>query len=289
MATIEIQAKTLLASTSRPDPWFGIKYNMNLYRGCQHQCIYCDSRSECYGIEEFGDVLVKVNAIERLEDELPRKRVRGLIGTGSMSDPYTPVERQYRLTGRALQVIARHRFPVHLITKSDLVLMDADTLAEIAAVRAVVSFTITTADDALAAIVEPGAPPPSRRLAALEALARCGVEAGVTMMPILPFIEDSEHNVRGILAAARESGASHVLAGFGMTLRDRQRTYYYERLDRHFPGLRARYERAFGANYSCRACDQARLEALYRAYCAEHGIATRVGPYVEPTRQLALF
>src|SRR5512135_1502250 len=111
----EIQAKTLLSSTTLPDTLFGIKYTMNLYRGCQHQCIYCDSRSLCYGIEDFHDVLVKVNAIELLERELSRKRVKGVIGTGSMSDPYTPAERQYNLTGRALQVIAAHQFPILII------------------------------------------------------------------------------------------------------------------------------------------------------------------------------
>ena len=121
----EILAKTILNTIPQPDDWFGLKYGMNLYRGCQHQCIYCDSRSTCYGIENFADIQVKVNAIELLEDALPRKRILGTIGTGSMHDPYMPIERQYNLTGRALQVIARHNFPVHVITKSDLVLKDA--------------------------------------------------------------------------------------------------------------------------------------------------------------------
>ena len=129
---------------------------MNIYRGCQHQCIYCDSRSECYQIENFQDVLVKTNAVELLEKELPRKRVKGMIGTGSMSDPYLPAERQYNLTGRALEVIARHRFPVHIFTKSDLVLRDLDTLKAINQMRAVVSFTITTPHDQLAKKLEPG-------------------------------------------------------------------------------------------------------------------------------------
>src|SRR5512136_566636 len=120
----EIQAKVLIASVRQPDTWFGLKYNMNIYRGCQHQCIYCDSRSECYQIEDFNDVLVKINAIDLLRKELQRKRVIGTIGTGSMSDPYLPLEAKLNLTGQALQVIAEHRFAVHVITKSDLVLKD---------------------------------------------------------------------------------------------------------------------------------------------------------------------
>lgn len=288
----EIQAKTLLAHITRPDGMFGIKYNMNIYRGCQHQCIYCDSRSECYGIEDFDDVLVKVNAIERLEDELPRKRAKGLIGTGSMSDPYTPVEADYRLTGRALEVIARHGFPLHLLTKSDLILRDADILAEIhARARASVSFTITTPHDDLALQLEPGAPPSSRRFEALATLAGRGIEVGVAMMPILPFIEDSEEDVREIVARAKECGARYVMAGWGLTMRDRQREYYYRELDRLFPGLRQRYERAYGERYGCPPPNAPRLEAVFEDLRQELGLDRSVRPYVEepPVRQLGLF
>ncbi len=287
----EIQAKTLLAHITRPDPWFGIKYNMNIYRGCQHQCIYCDSRSECYGIEDFTDVLVKVNAIELLERELPRKRAKGLIGTGSMSDPYLPAERDYRLTRQALEVIARLRFPVHLITKSDLVLRDADVLADIQRVRASVSFTITTPHDDLAQRLEPGAPPSSRRFAALADLAGRGIEAGVTMMPILPWIEDAEEDVVAIVRRAADCGARYVMAGFGLTMRDRQRAYFYCELDRLFPGLRERYERAYGDRYSCPPPNVRRLQAVYEALCEELGLERRVRPYLEEPaeKQLPLF
>src|SRR5512136_1181438 len=120
----EVTARTLLSSARQPDPWFGIKYTLNLYRGCQHQCIYCDSRSECYQIENFADTLVKANAIELLKDELRRKRVKGTIGTGSMNDPYMPLEATRNLTGRALEVIAAQGFPIHILTKGTLVLRD---------------------------------------------------------------------------------------------------------------------------------------------------------------------
>ncbi|MCJ7717941.1 MAG: radical SAM protein, partial [Anaerolineales bacterium] len=188
----EITAKTILNHVKQPDPWFGLKYNMNLYRGCQHQCIYCDSRSDCYRIEDFSKIQVKTNALELLEDVLPRKRIRGTIGFGSMNDPYMPVEREYRLTGKSLEIISTHEFPVHILTKSDLVLRDIDLLKEINGVYTAVSFTITTADDELARILEPGAPLPSLRFQAMRELADAGILTGVTMMPILPFLEDSE-------------------------------------------------------------------------------------------------
>jgi DNA repair photolyase len=180
----EVTARTLLASAKQPDPWFGIKYTMNLYRGCQHQCIYCDSRSECYQIENFADVLVKVNAIDLLKKELPRKRVKGTIGTGSMSDPYLPLEATRRLTAQALEVIAAQQFPVHVLTKSDLVLRDLETLRVIGELYAAISFTITTAYDELGQKVEPGAPSVSRRFAAMARLAGAGLLTGALLMPV---------------------------------------------------------------------------------------------------------
>ncbi len=288
----EITAKTLLSSARQPDPWFGIKYTMNLYRGCQHQCIYCDSRSECYGIEDFNhEVLVKANALDLLRDELPRKRVKGTVGTGSMNDPYMPLEAEVNLTGSALEIIAECRFPVHVITKSDLVLRDVDVLADISRVYAAVSFTVTAADDALSRKVEPGAPPTSRRFAALAALAGRGIYTGVTMMPILPFIEDNEGNIAGIVAQAAAAGAAYIIPAFGMTLRDRQRAYYYDQLDRLFPGLRTKYEPRFGDRYSVPANDAKKLGRLFDELCGRHGIATRMKHYepVQPAGQLSLF
>jgi len=291
MAIYEIQAKTLLASNPHPDPWFGIRYNMNIYRGCEHQCIYCDSRSECYQIENFADVLVKVNAIERLEDELPRKRQKGIIGTGSMSDPYGPVESVYNLTGRAMQVIARRGFPVHIITKSDLILKDIEALAEIAREYAAISFTITTTDDALALQIEPGAPPPSRRFTALAALAARGAHVGVTMMPLLPHITDTAENITAIMTRAHECGASYVMPGYGLTMRNRQREYFYDKLDGLFPGLRPRYERAYGESYQCTSPRAPYLSQGYEELRIKFGLGNRVPPYTPrpATQQLTLF
>jgi len=286
LAVREIQAKALLSHIKQPDTWFGLKYNMNLYRGCQHRCIYCDSRSACYQIEDFdGEVLVKANALELLRNELARK---GVIGLGSMNDPYMPLERERNLTGQALQIIDEFRFMVHVMTKSDLVLRDLDVLERIGQRYAAVSFTITTADDDLGKKLEPGAPLVSRRFAAMRALAARGIYTSITMMPILPFIEDNEGNVAQIVEKAH--GASYIIPRFGMTLRDRQRAYYYERLDELFPGLRAEYERRFGEQYSCAANDAQRLYETLGCLCDEYGIATRMTPYNPATNaQLSLF
>jgi DNA repair photolyase len=284
----EIQAKSLLTHVKGPEDWFGLYYNMNLYRGCQHQCIYCDSRSECYQIEDFEhDVLVKANAIELLRRELAGKRVIGTIGTGSMNDPYMPLEAEVRLTGRALEVIAEYGFPVHVITKSDLVLRDIDLLEEISHKSyAAVTFTVTTSEDALSKRLEPGAPVSSRRLAALQTFSRRGIMAGVSMMPVLPFIEDTEENISAILRLAQEAGAKYILPAFGMTLRDRQRDYYYAKLERLFPGMRPRYEKAFGERYSAAARNARQLGQIFAKTCRELGMATKMPVFAARPRRL---
>ncbi len=285
---IEIHARTLLSSHKEPDPWFQIKYGLNIYRGCEHQCIYCDSRSLCYGIADFRDVLVKVNAIERLRDELPRKRIVGIVGTGAMSDPYTFAERRYNLTGQALQVLAEEGFPVHITTKSDMVVKDLDTLVAISRERAIVSFTLTTADDALAAKVEPLAPAPSRRLAAMARLAAAGVEVGVTLMPVLPFIEDEPEAIRTIVRRAADAGARYVLAAMGTTMREGSRDWFYARLDESFPGLRARYERTYGLRYECPSPRAEELWAAFHDERARCGLADHIAPYaLHPRRARA--
>lgn len=266
----------MLASVRQPDEIFGLKYNMNLYRGCQHQCIYCDSRSQCYGIENFEDIQVKINALDLLEKELSRKRVKGTIGLGSMHDPYMPVEKLYQLTGQALQLIARYGFGVHVITKSDLVLRDIDLLVEINRVHAAVCLSISTVDEGLARKVEPGAPLPSARLRAIQVLSERGIPAGVCMMPILPFLEDTPENISAIVDDAADHGARFIIPWFGMSLRDRQRDYYYRQLDRLFPGLRQKYQRAFGEQYGCAARNSKKLAELFYDRCAQRGLDTRV-------------
>ena len=219
-----IETKTILSKLRTADRWFGIAYNMNLYRGCQHGCIYCDTRSDCYGIGDIAQIAVKRNALELLPAELrARRKKRATIGTGSMNDPYMPVERELRLTRRALGMIADERFPVHVITKSSLAERDADILQEISATYAAVSFTVTCADDALSVRTEPGAPASSERFRAMAALAAKGIYTGVTMMPLLPLINDTRENVEAIVRRAKDAGASYILPMFGVTLRSGSR------------------------------------------------------------------
>jgi DNA repair photolyase len=289
--TRDLQAKTVLIPCKRPDTWFGTHYTLNLYRGCQHQCVYCDTRSECYGIEAFdSEVLVKANALELLACELPRKRRRGVVGLGSMNDPYMPLEATRRLTRGALELLARHRFPLHLITKGTLVTRDVDLLQQIGQVFAAVSISITTPDDALAGKLEPGAPPSSARFAALSALRRAGILAGVTLMPVLPFLEDDPAAIRALVDRAAEAGASWIIPAFGVTLRDRQRATLYRHLDALFPGLSACYRASFGDAYFAPARGIRTLEAVFREACQAHGIPSRF-PGWQPTgpEQLSLF
>ena len=264
---------------------------MNLYRGCQHRCIYCDSRSQCYGIDRFDqDVLVKTNAIDLLRDELSRKRVKGTIGTGSMNDPYMPIEKHEKLTQRALEAIALFRFPVHVLTKSDLVLRDMAIIQQISQTYAAVSFTITTADDELGKKMEPGAPKPSARLKAIEQLAAKGIYTGVLMMPVLPFLQDNEDNIRTLVKRAADSGAQYILASFGVTLRDRQRVYFYQELDKRFPGVSQQYMKAFGGDYFAPVQNYENLKAAFKEACAEVGMARRIEPYnKKEAKQLSLF
>ena len=276
----EITCKGILNPVRGEDEWFGLSYNLNLYRGCEHQCIYCDTRSNCYQIENFNEeVLIKINALSLLEEGLPRKRKVGFIGFGSMNDPYTYAERHYELTSQALAIVAKYRFPVHIITKSDMVLKDLAILKQINQVKARVSFTITTTDDSLAKILEPGAPKPSRRLAAMRQLSNNGIETGVVMMPILPFIEDTPENIKRIVDATANHGGQYIIPAFGMSIRDGQREYFYRKLEEHFPGLRERYEQTFGNHYQCPAQNAGRLAEGFFDQCENLGLQTKISSF----------
>jgi len=285
----EIEAKTILNYVKQPDTWFGLRYNLNLYRGCQHQCIYCDSRSDCYRIEDFADILVKTNAIEVLQNELPRKRKKGTIGFGSMNDPYMPIEKERELTRKALEVIHKNHFPVHVLTKSTLVLRDIDILKKIAEQYAAVSFTITTTDDDLCRKLEPGAPVASERFAAMEELREKGIYTGVLMMPILPFIEDTKENIETIVSQAAESGASYILPWFGMSMRSGQREYFYAKLDELFPGLRAKYEIRYGEQYQCSVPHAEELYTYLEVLCKKYNISRKMKVYEGKKEQEELF
>lgn len=280
-----IPAKTILART-KDASWFGATYNMNLYRGCCHGCIYCDSRSDCYGVEEFGTVRAKENALALLRDELAHKARTGVVSMGSMSDPYNPFERDEQLTRHALELLSAYGFGVMIATKSDLAARDADVLREIAHQQpAIVALTITTCDDALAAKLEPHAPPPSARLEALRRLAKAGVFTGVLLMPVLPFLEDSAENISAVVSAAGRAGARFVYPMLGLTMRAGQREYFYARLDEAFPGLSGRYRSRYGTRYVCYAPRTRELGAAFQQSCAEFGLLGRMPEIVAASRQ----
>lgn len=248
---------------------------MNLYRGCSHGCIYCDSRSKCYQMNhDFEDIEVKENALELLEAALRRKRKRCMIGTGAMTDPYLPLEKNLGYTRKALLLIEKYGFGVALQTKSDLVLRDLDILRRInEKTKAVVQMTLTTADEKLCRIIEPNVSTTNERFEALKALRDAGIPTVVWLCPVLPFINDTEENIRTILGMCVEAGVRGVLCfGMGLTLREGNREYFYRQLDIHFPRLKERYIREYGNNYMVDSPRSTELMRLFHRICEENGI-----------------
>lgn len=269
-----IPAKTIL-QRNKSTEWFGNDYNMNLYRGCCHGCIYCDSRSDCYRIENFDEVCAKENALVILRDELRRKVRRGVIGTGAMSDPYNPFEEKELLTRHALELISAYDFGITVITKSSLITRDIDVYTEIAERSPVLcKMTVTTADDELCRLIEPNVSVSSERFEALAKMSEKGLFTGITLMPVLPFIEDSEENILKIVGTAHECGVRCIYPAFGMTLRNNQREYYLDKLEEIFPGqgLKMRYIRTFGERYECVSPSAKRLWEAFSAECDRLGI-----------------
>lgn len=248
---------------------------MNLYRGCTHGCVYCDSRSTCYQFTHpFEDVEVKQNAPELLEAILRKRRSRFVISTGSMSDPYQPCERELMLTRRCLELIERYGFGASVITKSDLVLRDLELFARIHHnAKGVLQMTLTVADDALSRILEPNVCTTSRRYEVLKAFQEAGIPAVVWLTPILPFLTDTEENLRTILAYCFDAGVKGIVSfGAGVTLRDGNREYFYRALDRHFPGMSDEYRRRYGSAYEAGSPNSEALRRIFHAECTRHGV-----------------
>lgn len=260
-----VQAKGILSAQN----------GMNLYRGCDHGCIYCDSRSLCYQMPHaFEDIAVKENAPELLEKALAGKRKRCMIGTGAMSDPYNTLEKNLRLTRRCLEIIARHGFGLAIQTKSTLILRDMDLLRTIHQnAKCVVQMTLTTYDERLCRMVEPNVSTTRERFEALLRFREAGIPTVVWLTPILPFLNDTEENLRGILDYCVRAGVKGIIAfGMGLTLRDGDREYYYQKLDEHFPGLKQRYIRTYGNDYYLPSPNEGRLLEVFHTVCREHGI-----------------
>ena len=256
----------------------GGRFGMNIYRGCSHGCIYCDSRSRCYQFtHSFEDIEVKRNAPELLEKALSSRRKPCMIGTGSMSDPYMHCEERLGLTRACLEIIEKHGFGAAIQTKSDRILRDIDLLEKInRKAKCVVQITLTTYDDGLCRIVEPNVCTTKRRIEVLNAMRERGIPTVVWLAPILPFINDTEENVTAILEACIQAGVHGVICfGMGLTLRDGDREYYYAALDRHFPGLKQAYIRRYGDAYEVPSPNQEALMRLFYEICGKYGMLCR--------------
>ena len=257
---------------------------MNLYRGCQHGCIYCDSRSLCYQMKhKFEDIEVKANAVELLENALRRKRNKCMIGTGAMSDPYMPIEEKLGNMRKCLEVIERYGFGVTMITKSTKVLRDLDLLKKInEKSKCVVQMTLTTYDEDLCRIVEPNVETTYERFRALEILRDNGIPTVVWLCPILPFINDTEENIRGILDYCVRAKVNGIINfDMGVTLRDGNREYFYKKLDEHFPGLKEKYIRMYGNSYQLSSPNSRQLNMIYKSECIKNGIMCDVNECFE--------
>lgn len=272
---------------------------MNLYRGCTHGCIYCDSRSKCYQFDHiFEDIEIKRDAIRILEEQLKKKRSPCMLGTGSMCDPYIPLEEELQLTRQALELAERYGFGFTLITKSARVLRDIDLLKRVnEKTKAVVQMTLTTFDEALCKKLEPHVSTTRERFDALCKLRDAGIPTVVWLCPILPFINDTEENLRGILDYCVRAGVKGILSfGFGVTLREGDREYFYAALDRDFPGVKQQYIRTFGNAYSCNSPNNAALMRVFKEECKRHGILYKtdevfgyLGTFESKEKQLSLF
>ena len=253
----------------------GGHFGMNIYRGCSHGCIYCDSRSRCYQFTHpFEDIEVKQNAPELLESALRSKRKKCMIGTGAMSDPYMHCEEELGLTRRCLELILKYGFGAAIQTKSDRILRDIDLLDEInKEAKCVVQITLTTADDKLCSIIEPNVCNTKRRVEVLEECQKRGIPTVVWLSPILPFINDTEENIGKILDECIRTGVKGIMVfGMGLTLRDGDREYFYAALDKHFPGLKKKYIETYANAYELPSPNEKRLMALFTDVCKKNKI-----------------
>lgn len=290
-----IKAKTILTKVGYGDAWYGVDYNMNLYRGCSHGCIYCDSRSNCYNIENFDVVRSKENALKILENELVRKKEKGVIGIGSMSDTYNPKEKDLEITRNALKLISKYNFGVAIDTKSDLILRDLDLLKEINSKNnLIVKFTITTPDDELSQIIEPRVCSSTKRFEAIKKLSNNGIFVGIMMNPVLPFITDNEEKIKELVKLAYDNGAKFIHTYMSVTLRENQRDYFYNQLDKSFGDLKFKYIRKYGGKYYCNVPNAKKLYEIFAQECDKYGILHEMKDIIsaykkEVIEQISLF
>jgi len=272
---------------------------MNIYRGCTHGCIYCDSRSKCYQMDhDFEDVEVKSNAVELLEQKLKGKRNKCMIVTGAMTDPYMHIEEDLLHTRKCLEIIEKYGFGVSIQTKSDLILRDLDLLKKInQKAKCIVQMTLTTFDEELCKILEPNVSTTKERFEVLKVMRDNGIPTIVWLCPILPFINDTEANIKGLLEYCKEAEVYGILCfGMGVTLREGDREYFYQALDKHFPGLKEKYIKAYGDRYIINSSNHSKLMKIFYEECKNKGIVCDnkkifafVGTLPEKSIQLDLF
>lgn len=286
-----VQAKGILSTSN----------GMNMYRGCQHGCIYCDARSKCYQINHlFEDIEVKANAPELLERALKSKRNKCMIGTGGMTDPYMPLEKEQKLTRRLLEIIDQYEFGLAIQTKSNLILRDLDLLQSInEKSKCIVQMTMTTYDEALCKKIEPNVCTTKERFEVLKTMRDHGIQTVVWLSPFLPLLNDTEENIRGLMDYCIEAGVYGIICfGIGVTLREGDREYFYEKLDEKFPGLKQKFHAKYGNAYEISSDHNDELMHIVRTKCKEHGIvsnANKVFDYMhayeshQAAEQLTLF
>lgn len=292
-----IKAKTILSKVKDANEWYGVDYNMNLYKGCSHGCIYCDSRSNCYHIDNFDKVRGKENALIILEQELIKQKEKGVIGIGAMSDTYNPLEKKHEQTRGALKLISKYGYGISIDTKSNLILRDIDLLKEINSKNnVIIKFTITTPHDSLSKIIEPNVSVSSERFKAIKELSDNGIFTGVILNPLLPFITDKEEDIKLLVRLAHLSGAKFIHTYMGMTLRENQRTYYYKKLDESFPNLKEKYIKFYGERYNCIVLNNQKLYKIFTEECQKYGILYRMDDIIKTYKkelktneQLSLF
>lgn len=275
------------------------KNGMNLYRGCTHGCIYCDSRSVCYQMNhDFEDIEVKRNAAEILERQLRQRRTPCMIVTGAMGDPYIHLEEELQITRRCLEIIERRGFGVAILTKSARIMRDIDLLYSInVKAKCVVQMTLTTFDEDLCRILEPNVSTTAERFAVLDTFRKAEIPTVVWMCPILPFINDTEENLRALLDYCIRAGVKGIIVfGFGTTMREGSRDHFYRMLDLHFPGMKQKYIEKYGNKYECHSANSSKLSRIFKETCDKHGILHRandVFDYIHSfkpnTGQISLF
>lgn len=277
--------------------WFGIDYHMNLYRGCSYGCIYCDSRSDAYHINNFDEIRSKENALQILEEELASKQNKGVVSFGTLSDPYNEKEEKYKITRGALELIKKYGFGVSLDTKSDLILRDIDLLKEIQENNnVIVKISITTYEDELAKCLEPNVISSSTRFQVLKRLRENGIYAGILLTPVLPFITDNEDNIKNMVRLAKEYDAKFIYSKMGMVLRKKVREYYYEHIDKLYPGLSNDYHAVYENNLVCNPLKYRDLLEVFINECNKYHILCDMSEIIAdykrkiPTReQISLF